>query len=55
MEKLTNVGEIKITLQRCREGGPRPSRDFSTDFKGVGDHAVPEKALKGRSISSHTK
>lgn len=55
MEKLTNVGEIKVVLQRCREGGPKPSRNFKPDFQGVGDHAVPEKALKGRSISNHTK
>jgi hypothetical protein len=47
--------QIKVTLQRCRETGPKGVTNWNCDFKGVGDHAVPEKALKGRSISSHTK
>jgi len=54
-KKFSDVGQIKVTLQRCRESGPKPSADWTCDFKGIGGQAIPEKALKGRSISSHTK
>lgn len=55
MKKLSDVGQIKVVLQRCREAGLKPAGDWLADFKGVGDRDVPEKALKGRSISNHTK
>jgi hypothetical protein len=55
VKNLSDVGQIKVTLQKCRESGVKASADWTCEFKGVGDHAVPEKALKGRSISSHTK
>lgn len=55
LEKLENLGEIKVELKRCHEAGTL--REFSgpSRFKAVGENAVPEKATKGRSISSHTK
>lgn len=55
MKELGDVGQIKVTLQRCRIGGRKPPANSKSDFKGVAAHGVPEKALKGRSISNHTK
>ena len=55
MKQLSHVGQIKVTLQRCREAGLESAANCVSNFKGIDDHAVPEKAFKGRSISSHTK
>lgn len=55
MKKFSNVGQIKVTLQRCREASVKPAADWVNIFDGVYGDALPEKALKGRSISSHTK
>jgi hypothetical protein len=55
MNKLKEIGQIKVKLQRCRESGVDTAGASGSGFKGVVDHDIPEKALKGRSISSHTK
>ena len=55
MKKLSQIGQIKVTLQRCREASELRTKDWTSNFDGVNGQAVPEKALKGRSISSHTK
>jgi hypothetical protein len=55
MEKFAQIGQIKVELTRCRElASFLPAQEVGK-FKGVDDEAIPEKALKGRSISSHTK
>jgi hypothetical protein len=55
VEKFTKIGQIKVELTRCRElASFLPAQEVGK-FKGVDDEAIPEKALKGRSISSHTK
>ncbi|GAB7327866.1 hypothetical protein MBLNU13_g11655t1 [Cladosporium sp. NU13] len=55
IKKLGDLGQIKVTLHRCREAGPCPTTQRDSKFEGIVDDAVPEKALKGRSVSSHTK
>ena len=54
-KKLASVGEIKVELQRCRDDGVRIRSDEPENFKGIGDAGVPEKALKGRSVSNRVK
>jgi hypothetical protein len=55
LKKLSDLGQIKVTLHRCREAGVSRSKQRDRTFEGIVDHAVPEKALKGRSVSSHIK
>jgi hypothetical protein len=47
-DKFAAIGEITVKLIRCRHDG-------YLGFTGVGDTNIPEKALKGRSISNHVK
>jgi hypothetical protein len=54
LEKLANVGEIEVQVTRCRISERYDGNRGPLQFKGTED-AVPEKALKGRSISSRTK
>jgi hypothetical protein len=54
VEKFKNVGEIKIELHRCQKTATGRGGDHRLEFKGVGDADIPEKALKGRSVSNHT-
>lgn len=50
-EKLANLGEVTVKISRVRETGhtPRYDRIFQ---EVVGASGIPEKALKGRAISS---
>ena len=52
--KYARIGEIEVELRRCRKKAKSKSNG-SWNFKGIGEEAVPEKAMKGRSISSHTR
>jgi hypothetical protein len=52
LKKFAHVGEIRVRLTRCRVSGPYGG--VHSRFKET-DDAVPEKAFKGRSISSRTK
>jgi hypothetical protein len=54
LEKLSSVGEIKVELFRCRKNN-KLARRSSSRFEGMNEDAIPEKALKGRSVSSHTR
>lgn len=54
LEKLANMGEVKVELRRCRTQQDS-NQNHSISFQGVGRDQIPEKAMKGRSISSHTK
>lgn len=54
-KKYASVGEIKVELLRCHDSGNRIRCDEPAQFKGIGDAGVPEKALKGRSVSNHVK
>ena len=53
-QKFANVGEIRVELRRCRKMG-KSINHVSRKFNGIGEDALPEKAAKGRSISSHTR
>ncbi|KAM0701950.1 hypothetical protein Q7P35_010860 [Cladosporium inversicolor] len=53
LEKLSSVGEIKVELFKCRKNSKLPRT--SSQFEAMNEDAIPEKAFKGRSISSHTR
>jgi hypothetical protein len=55
IKKLEKVGEIKVELRRCRVVGREEYVGRASVSKGISEDAIPEKALKGRSISSHTR
>jgi hypothetical protein len=54
-KNLADIGTITVKLTRCRNDGEDRAVPYQTTFKGVGDAKIPEKALKGRSISNHVK
>ena len=56
--KLSNMGEITVELARCitRSTVPYYESASPTDsFELVAEHGIPEKALKGRAISTHAR
>lgn len=57
IKKFASVGEIKVELIRCRYLGLSTVKNtHNKSFKTiVGENPIPEKAMKGRSVSNHTK
>ena len=56
LEKLAKIGEIKVELSRCLYKGVMTADvNHNHSFKSVGEDNIPEKAMKGRSVSSHAK
>lgn len=53
-QRFDQLGDIKIEVIRCRELGEE-ARVEQAKFKSAADKGVPEKALKGQSISAHAK
>jgi hypothetical protein len=56
-EKLSKIGEVTVTLTRCRElrREPRPHTVDVSTYPLVYEGATPEKAVNGRAISCHTQ
>jgi hypothetical protein len=55
VEKLAKLGEIKVELTRCRLDGTSNYNPHMSNFKGLNEEPIPEKALKGRAVSNHTR
>lgn len=54
--KFERLGEVMITLTRCRKNmSSEPSTKYTPSSKLLGEADIPEKALKGKSISNHIK
>lgn len=56
--KWSKLGEIKVELLRCRRAGSiqlNPAQAFGRSSRHLGQETIPEKALKGRAISSHAR
>jgi hypothetical protein len=56
VQKLSELGEVTVTLQRCRQNGrPAHPNTMRPGLTALGAGGIPEKALKGRAISYHTQ
>lgn len=54
MGKLAKMGEIRVEVIRCAYLGVLAAPRNKVAFEDI-DETIPEKALKGRSISNHAK
>nr|OQO20269.1 hypothetical protein B0A51_12034 [Rachicladosporium sp. CCFEE 5018] len=54
MSTLSEIGEIKVRLQRCTTTVSTNQGDRTNGFKSAGETDIPEKALKGRAVTHHT-
>lgn len=54
-EQLSSLGEITVELTRCKQLGYLPDENRHYGFHSATSSGVPEKALKGRAISTRTK
>lgn len=51
IESLSNVGNITANVFRVKEGKPNPKRDTGVAYGPAPLKEVPEKALKGLTLS----
>ena len=52
---LDDIGEIKVTLTRCKKRSRNIKKRSGQAVSAIVDGQIPERALKGRSISNHIK